>query len=95
MSEPGGVRNSFDSDQAARRYARARPYYHGSALRLAVRQQEIGPARLAVDVGCGTGLSARAVRDLADRVVGIDLSAAMLRTARRHPGVWTAIRHRH
>jgi SAM-dependent methyltransferase len=87
MSEHGGVRNPFDSDQAARRYARARPYYHRSALRLAARQQEIGPARVAVDVGCGTGLSARAVRDLADRVVGIDVSAAMLRAARRLPGV--------
>ena len=87
MSEPGGVRNPFDSDQAARRYARARPYYHRSALRLAARQQKIGPARLAVDVGCGTGLSARAAREVADHVIAIDASAAMLRAAKRYSRV--------
>lgn len=87
MSERGGVRNPFDSDQAARRYAGARPYYHRSALDLAVRQQPLGPARLAVDVGCGTGLSAVAVAGLADRVIAIDASAAMLRAAQRHPGI--------
>jgi ubiquinone/menaquinone biosynthesis C-methylase UbiE len=87
MSEPGEVRNPFDSDQAARRYARARPYYHRSALRLAARQQQIGPARVAVDVGCGTGLSARAARDVADHVIAIDVSAAMLRAAKRYSRV--------
>ena len=87
MSERGGVRNPFDSDQAARRYADGRPYYHRSALDLAARQQQIGQARLAIDVGCGTGLSARAVRDVADRVIAIDASAAMLRAAQPHPGI--------
>jgi SAM-dependent methyltransferase len=87
MSETGGVRNPFDSDQAARRYAGARPYYHPSALGLAVRLQQIGPARLAIDVGCGTGLSAQALCELADRVVAIDVSAAMLRAAQRHSRV--------
>jgi SAM-dependent methyltransferase len=87
MSEHGGVRNPFDSDQAARRYAGSRPYYHRSALDLAMTQQPIRTARLAIDVGCGTGLSAVAVADLADRVVAIDASAAMLRAARCLPGV--------
>ena len=87
MSEHGGVRNPFDTDQAACRYARARPYYHRSALRLAARQQKIGPARVAVDVGCGTGMSARAARDVADHVIAIDASAAMLRAAERYPRV--------
>jgi SAM-dependent methyltransferase len=87
MSEHGGVRNPFDSDQAARRYARARPYYHRSALRLAARQQEIGPALVAVDVGCGTGLSARAARDVAGHVIAVDISAAMVRAAERYPHV--------
>jgi SAM-dependent methyltransferase len=87
MSEHGGVRNPFDSDQAARRYAGARPYYHRSALDLAMTQQPIRTARLAIDVGTGTGLSAVAAADLADHVVAIDASAAMLRTARCLPGV--------
>ena len=87
MSEVGGVRNPFDSDPAARRYAAARLYYHRSALDLAREQQEIGPAKLALDVGCGTGLSTRAVSDLAERVVAVDASAAMLRAAQRHARV--------
>lgn len=87
VSEHGGVRNPFDSDQAARRYAEARPYYHRSALHLAASQQNIGPVGLAIDVGCGTGLSAQAARDLADRVVAMDASSAMLRAAGRHPRV--------
>ena len=87
MSEPGEVRNPFDSDPAARRYAAARLYYHRSALDLAREQQEIGLAKLALDVGCGTGLSTRAVSDLAEHVVAVDASAAMLRAARRHARV--------
>jgi SAM-dependent methyltransferase len=81
MAEPREVRNPFDSDHAARRYAAARLYYHRSALDLARKQQEIGPARLALDVGCGTGLSTRAVSELAEHVVAVDASAAMLRAA--------------
>jgi SAM-dependent methyltransferase len=87
MSEHGGVRNPFNSDQAARRYAGSRPYYHRSALDLAMIQQPLRPARLAIDVGCGTGLSSVAVADLADRVVAIDASAAMLRAAQDRPGI--------
>ena len=81
------MRNPFDSDSAACRYTGARPYYHRSALDLARAQQEIGPAELALDVGCGTGLSARAASDLAARVVAVDVSAAMLRAAQRHARV--------
>jgi SAM-dependent methyltransferase len=87
VSGPGTVRNPFDSAPAARRYAGARPYYHRSALDLAMQQQQIARATLALDVGCGTGLSARAVSDLADHVVAIDVSAAMLRAAEPRRGV--------
>jgi SAM-dependent methyltransferase len=77
------VSNPFVSDAVARRYAHARPYYHGTALALAAEQLGIKRARVAIDVGCGTGLSTRAVAALADRVIAIDTSPAMLRTARR------------
>jgi SAM-dependent methyltransferase len=87
MGEPGEVRNPFDSDPAARRYASARLYYHRSALDLAREQREMGPVKLALDVGCGTGLSTRAVSDLAEHVVAVDASAAMLRAAVRHERV--------
>jgi SAM-dependent methyltransferase len=75
------VSNPFDSDPAARRYTHARPYYHRSALGLAARQLNISHARLAVDVACGTGLSTQAVLELADYVIAIDASHAMLRAA--------------
>jgi SAM-dependent methyltransferase len=87
MGEAGEVRNPFDSDPAARRYAAARLYYHRSALDLAGEQQQIGSAKLALDVGCGTGLSTRAVSHLAEYVVAVDASAAMLRAAARHARV--------
>lgn len=87
MSSPAEVRNPFGSDQAARRYAGARPYYHRSALDLACSQQDLGHPRLALDVGCGTGLPARAAADVADGVVAVDVSAAMLRAAPPHPRV--------
>jgi SAM-dependent methyltransferase len=87
MSGLAGVRNPFDSEQAARCYAGARPYYHRSALGVASDQQELGHPGLALDIGCGTGLSARAASDVADHVVAVDVSAAMLRAAPPHPRV--------
>ena len=41
------------------------------------------PVERALDVGCGTGLSSRALLEMAQRVVGVDLSAAMLAQASR------------
>jgi SAM-dependent methyltransferase len=76
------VSNPFNSDPVARHYAHARPFYHGSALGLAARQLGISHACLAVDVACGTGLSTQALLELADRVIALDASAAMLRAAR-------------
>jgi len=43
----------------------------------------LGPERfrLAVDLGCGTGLMGERLRPIADRLVGYDISAAMLKKA--------------
>src|ERR1039458_9179966 len=68
------VSNPFDSDPVARRYAHARPYYHRSALDMATSQLGISHVSLAVDVACRTGLSTRAVLELADHVIAIDAS---------------------
>jgi SAM-dependent methyltransferase len=87
MSGPGNVRNPFGHDQAAQRYAGARPYYHRAALDLAGTQQDLGHPRFALDVGCGTGLSARAASDVAGYVVAVDVSAPMLRAAPPHPRI--------
>ncbi len=82
-----GVSNPFTADPVARRYRQGRPYYHASALDLAYLQADLGRAGLAVDVGCGTGLSSRAVRARAERVVALDASPAMLRSAEPIDGV--------
>ena len=49
---------------------------------LASRIDGLGPVEV-LDVGCGTGLCGPLVRDLARRLVGIDLSAKMLARAER------------
>ena len=47
------------------------------------------PGALVVDVGCGTGRHARALRDKGVRAVGVDVSAGLLRAAaERHAGDW-------
>jgi SAM-dependent methyltransferase len=79
------VSNPFNSDPVARRYAHARPFYHHAALGLAARKLGISHVRLAIDVACGTGLSTQALVELADYVIAVDVSAAMLRAARPQP----------
>jgi SAM-dependent methyltransferase len=54
---------------------------------LADQRLGLGRARLAIDVGCGTGLSSRAVGQRAERVIALDASPAMLRSAEPSPGV--------
>lgn len=79
------VSNPFSSEPVARRYAHGRLFYHRRALGLAAGQLGITRACLAIDVGCGTGLSSQALLELADRVVGIDTSPAMVRAAPPQP----------
>jgi ubiquinone/menaquinone biosynthesis C-methylase UbiE len=52
------------------------------AIRLLIRVAEIGPADDVLDVACGPGLVACAVAAQARRVVGIDLTPAMIEEAR-------------
>jgi SAM-dependent methyltransferase len=87
----GQVINPFDNEPAARRYAGARPFYHAVALELAASQLGLGRVPVAVDLGCGTGLSARALRERADHVIALDASAAMLAAAEPLRGVRYAV----
>jgi SAM-dependent methyltransferase len=82
------VCNPFDSDSVARRYVVGRPYYHRAAIDLAADRLGLSRVRLALDLGCGTGLSSRALRERADQVVAIDMSSAMLQAAESLDGVW-------
>jgi SAM-dependent methyltransferase len=72
--------NPFVVRGAAARYARHRPDVTGPVLGVLGRVVR-SPVDLALDVGCGTGQSTRALRSLARRVVGIDVSAEMVEAA--------------
>lgn len=75
------VRNPFLDDDTARRYARGRPD-HRHVLAPALRRLVERRVDVAVDVGCGTGLTAESLASVADVVIGMDASLAMLRVGR-------------
>jgi ubiquinone/menaquinone biosynthesis C-methylase UbiE len=80
--------NYFEYKSVAERYARHRPYFHPLVIEkvksyLSMKE----PVDLAVDVGCGPGQSTVALKDIARRVIGADLSAGMLGVAEKKPGI--------
>ena len=80
--------NPFLGPETATIYARARPDYHSAAIAAAIRCLNLRPpVTRAVDVGCGTGMSSRALAAIAGHVVGLDISRPMLRAAEQRAGV--------
>ena len=76
------MRNYFDSDPVAERYAKARPAFHRHLI--APMRALLGtwlPVERALDVACGTGHSTLFLEGLASSVVGVDPSLSMLRRA--------------
>ena len=72
----------FASPAMATGYARARPPVHPRVAQLIGARLGIAePVGLALDVGCGAGLSSVPLMALARRVVGIDPVPAMVRAA--------------
>ena len=74
--EIGEVVNPFVGVDVARRYSEARPFLHDAAIGMLGSDRAL---RRAVDVGCGTGLSTRALLTVAQHVVGVDASVDMLK----------------
>lgn len=71
--------NAFAHVTAAERYARSRPYYHPVVMEQIRRTLNLStPVTRAIDVGCGTGQSTLALLALAQEVIGVDPSPAML-----------------
>jgi ubiquinone/menaquinone biosynthesis C-methylase UbiE len=69
---------SFTSAAMAEGYAKARPPLHARIVdRIGVR------GGMALDVGCGAGLSTAPLSKLAERVVGVDPAPAMVQWAAR------------
>jgi SAM-dependent methyltransferase len=76
--------NFFSFKTAAERYTAGRPYFHPLVIeRIRTFLALTKPVRRAVDVGCGTGLSAIALKEIAVDVFGIDASSEMLTRAAR------------
>jgi SAM-dependent methyltransferase len=88
MAEPESVVNYFAVPSVGERYARARPAYQTAPIRvIAERLGLTAPLARGLDVGCGTGNSTRALRQIARLVVGSDMSRPMLRSAAPLEGV--------
>lgn len=76
--------NFFSSKTAAERYTVGRPYFHPLVIeRIRAFLSLTKPVARAVDVGCGTGLSTIALKEIAEEVVGVDASAEMIALAER------------
>jgi SAM-dependent methyltransferase len=73
--------NPFGTDQMAAGYANARPPVHPRILDRARRILPSAIAR-ALDVGCGAGLSTRALEGVANQSIGMEPVEAMLRWTR-------------
>ena len=79
------VKNPFIGRRVAGRYARARPGLHDRVVDLILARQS--RARRAIDLACGTGLSATPLLSVAQHVVGVDVSRDMLAAASREQRV--------
>lgn len=87
-SDPLATHALFDHDRVAAGYAAHRPYLHPKVFEAVRRELRLErPLGRALDVGCGTGLSTRALLALAREVVGVDGATAMLHRAAPAAGV--------
>ncbi|MEM8977738.1 MAG: class I SAM-dependent methyltransferase [Pseudomonadota bacterium] len=73
MSDPS---HSY-GDSAARHYGAYRPPLHQPILLDALGESRF---KFALDIGCGTGWSTRALESFAEQIIGVDNSPAMLAT---------------
>src|SRR5215218_6553705 len=79
--------SGYDRKGFASRYDRYRPRPPRVLLDVLCRYARVDRPALVVDLGCGTGLSARAWSGVAERTIGIEPNAAMLAAAEPSPRV--------
>lgn len=74
--------NYFSPHSAAERYAKGRPDFHANTIQhIRVYLQLNEPVAKALDIACGTGLSTKALLEIAKKVNGTDISEEMLKRA--------------
>ena len=74
--------NYFDPKNAAERYSKGRPYFHSNTISHIQKHLQIDKKLdKALDIACGTGLSTKALLDIAVNVYGTDTSQEMLKWA--------------
>jgi len=73
--------NPFATAEMAAGYAAARPPVHPRVVEQYFAQRGKAHVGLAVDLGCGAGLSTRAVQPYATRVIGLEPVVMMVRLA--------------
>lgn len=80
--------NYFIPRAVAERYLKGRPQYHSLVIGKIKEFLKIDRnLSFALDVGCGTGFSSIVLKELSEKVVGLDISAEMLGLAKRKKGV--------
>jgi len=80
--------NYFDYPTVAVRYATGRPFFHPLAItRIQKFCCENSRVDRALDVGCGTGQSTLALLEIAEELIGTDVSLEMLSQAEGHPRI--------
>jgi SAM-dependent methyltransferase len=87
FSEELIARSGYQRPGFAARYDRFRPRPPRVLLELLCRFARSDRPELAVDLGCGTGLSTRAWSGLATRAIGVEPNAAMIAAAQPAPGI--------
>lgn len=74
--------NYFDPKNVAERYSKGRPYFHSNTISHIQKQLHLDTKLdKALDIACGTGLSTKALLDIAVNVYGTDVSEEMLKLA--------------
>ncbi len=81
MTQSGTPDNPFAAVGVGTRYTRGRPYHHPRALQRILAMLDVTRVECALDVACGTGMSTRALMDVAATVIGADRSPEMLASA--------------